>query len=292
MKVLVTGANGFIGQHLVRRLGDHHEVFAVVRSRSDQSQRQNVSWIEQDLTQPLNNSQLPQRVDVIIHLAQSSFYKDFPGRASDIYGVNIASTFELLEYARKAEARRFVFASTGGVYGYGREPFVETDPIKLLGFYFSSKYVAELMIRDYQQFFDTIIARPFFVYGPGQKPGMFIPRLARKIAQGEPIMLYGAEGIDLNPIYMEDAVKAFEAASGLEGHHLINIAGVQVLSLREISTTMGEHLSRQPVFEHTDAGEGHIVGDISKMKNLLGCPQIAFREGVLEVCREVQKNIS
>ncbi|HKP37800.1 MAG TPA: NAD(P)-dependent oxidoreductase [Pyrinomonadaceae bacterium] len=288
MKVLVTGANGFIGKHLVRRLQDHHEVFAVVRSHSDQDTRENVSWIEQDLAQPLNHSQLPPRVDVIIHLAQSSFYKDFPDRASDIYSVNIASTFELLEYARRAEASRFVFASTGGIYGYGREPFVETDPIKLLGFYFSSKYVAELMVKDYQQCFDTTILRLFFVYGAGQTPSMLIPRLIRSILTGDPITLNGNQGIRINPIYVKDAVNAIEAAVGLEGNHLINVAGAEVLSLREIGQAMGEQLNREPRFEYTERESGDAVADISRMVESLGSPHVPFREGLAEVCKEIE----
>ena len=287
MKILVTGASGFIGSHLVNKLTSKHEVFVLTRK----CEVPRTGWIEQDLTQPLDYSRLPSEVDVIIHLAQSNFYKDFPERAEDIYRVNIAGMFELLEYARKAKARRFVFASTGVIYGYSYHRYVETDPVHLLGFYFSSKYIAELMTRDYQQFFDTIIVRPFFVYGAGQKPNMFIPRLARNILLGETITLNGADGIQLNPIYVGDVVGALAAALDLKGHHVINLGGTQVLSLREISMTIGEHLNREPLFRHIDQGEGHILADISKMKELLGCSQVAFREGVKEVCREVEGSL-
>lgn len=292
MKILITGASGFIGSHLVETLQSEHEVFAVTRRYPSDGTTDRAHWIEQDFTRSLDYSRLPKAVDIIIHLAQSSFYKDFPDQANDIFRVNVESTFELLEYARKAEAKRFIFASTGGIYGYSKRPFVETDPVQLLGFYFSSKYIAELMIQDYRQFFDTIIVRPFFVYGAGQKANMFIPRLVRNILLGEPITLSGAEGVHLNPIYVDDAVEALMAAQVTKGHHLINIGGARVLSLREIAVTIGKHLNQKPLFKHVDSGEDHIVADISRMKEFLGSPKVDFGEGVLEVCREVERILS
>src|SRR5689334_14237315 len=124
MKLLVTGAHGFIGNHLIRELQNRHEVFALARKLPPQSTSGPTRWIEQDLNRPLDYARLPQRVDAIIHLAQSEFYKQFPERADDIFNVNTNSTFQLLEYGRKSGAEHFVFTSTVGVYGYGYEKFI------------------------------------------------------------------------------------------------------------------------------------------------------------------------
>ena len=290
MRILVTGAAGFIGGHLIRRLRREHEVFAVTRSRPSADGAEGVRWIEQDLSLPLDYSRLPQHVDAVVHLAQSRFYKEFPARADDIYGVNVNGTFQLLEYARAVGAERFVFTSTGGLYGYSYEKFVETDPISPLNFYLSSKYVAELLIGNYQQFFRTTVLRLFFVYGAGQAAGMLIPRLVRSVLAGDPVTIQGDEGIRINPIHVADAVGAFERALTLGGHHLINVGGPQVLSLREIGHVIAAEVGREPVFTMVAEQEpGHLVGDLATMSALLGAPRVPFREGVVEVCREAER---
>lgn len=288
MKILVSGATGFIGSHLVSRLETEHEVYALVRKRPPQAQLSKAHWIEQNLSEPLDPSVLPQQLDAVLHLAQSKFYKDFPGQAKDIYGINVQSTFEFLEYARKAGVTRFIFTSTGGLYGYSYEKFVETDPVSPLNFYFSSKYIAELLVGNYQQFFHTTVFRLFFVYGTGQTPTMLIPRLVRSVLAGEPITLEGDEGLRINPTHVSDVVTSFERALSLEGHHLINLGGPQVLSLREIASIIGKQVGRTPVFTTVAERESnHLVGDISKMSALLGEPKVPFADGVAEICAEL-----
>lgn len=290
MKILITGAAGFIGRRLVDRLQMEHEVTALARNATNSSSTREVRWIGQDLTQPLNMSSMPTRVDVVIHLAQSRFYKDFPGKAEDIFKVNVEAAFRLLEYSRKAGARRFIFASTGGVYGHGHEGFSETDPVRPSNFYLSSKYITELLLANYQTFFDTLIFRLFFVYGTGQSPSMLIPRLIRSVIMGTPITLQGPDGILINPIYISDVIDALCRSLELEGNHLINLAGPQVLSLREISNVIGDKIGRAPLFTLTRESEPyHLMGDITKMKELLGPPQVTFSEGIAVVCSEMEQ---
>ena len=199
--------------------------------------------------------------------------------------MNVTGTFDLLEYARHAGATTFVFASTGGLDGYSHDKFVETDPVNPLNFYLSSKHVAELLIRNYQQFFHTIVFRLFFVYGPGQKSAMLIPRLVRSVRAGEPVTLQGPEGININPVHVADVVAAFEGALGLSGHHLINVGGPQVLSLREIAKIIGERVGREPLITvREDEVPSHLIGDVTNMTALLGAPRVLFREGVTELC--------
>ncbi|MDQ3919115.1 MAG: NAD(P)-dependent oxidoreductase [Acidobacteriota bacterium] len=290
MRILITGATGFIGGHLIRRLGGEHEVFALAKRPPTGRAAGRAVWIEQNLNDPLDYSRLPAAVDTVVHLAQSEFYKEFPGRAGDIFGVNVRGTFNLLEYARGVGARQFVFTSTGGVYGASYEKFVETDPVIPINFYLSSKYIAELLVGNYQQFFDTIVFRVFFAYGAGQKNAMLIPRLIRSVLSDTPITLQGSEGIHINPIHVSDAVAAIGRALELEGSHLINLAGPQVLSLREIGNVIGGRLGRAPRFTASDEPEPyHLVGDITKLKELLGGPLVEFSDGVAEVCSEAER---
>lgn len=289
MKILVTGATGFIGNHLVKKLQSEHEVFALTRSRQTQPKSKGLVWIEQNLSHPLDHSSLPLKIDAVIHLAQSKFYKDFPEQAHDIFSVNVVSTLNLLEYARQTGAQRFIFTSTGGVYGNSHEKkFVETDPVSPLNFYLSSKCAAELLVSNYQQFFDTTVFRLFFVYGAGQPRTMLIPRLVHSVLSGEPIILRGYEGIQINPIYVADVVNALQRALKLTGHNLINLAGPDVLPMREICRLIGVEVGRQPIFEVlNEEGPADLIGDVTRAQALLEGPSMAFSEGVIEVCNEM-----
>ena len=290
MRILLTGATGFLGTHLLKRLEADNEVFVLTRSSSPDNGPSSVNRIQQDLARLLDYSRLPGHADVILHLAQSKFYKEFPERAQDIFDVNTRSTLQLLEYGRKAGINRFIFASSGGVYGFGKKEFVETDPIRPTNFYLDSKCWAEAIIWQFKEFFDTTVLRPFFVYGVGQDPTMLIPRLVRSVLDGTAINLQGADGIRINPVYVVDAAQAFERALAVQGDHIINVGGAEVLSLRQIGQAIGEQLGRQPLFETSAKPPMDLVGGVDKMRELLCTPRTLFRQGIARVCAELKAN--
>ena len=100
MKILITGAGGFVGKRLARHLADKgNEVVAVVRSQSWSTDRnflsrKNIHVLEVDLLS-LDCRQLPTEVDVIYTLAQSAHFREFPEKADDIFAVNVAANFRL-----------------------------------------------------------------------------------------------------------------------------------------------------------------------------------------------------
>lgn len=291
-RVLITGAAGFMGSRLVSALPPQYEVFALARRAPVTRTSAGVHWIEHDLMQPLEHACLPQPVDAVIHLAQSRHYRAFPVEARDIFEVNVHSTFRLLEYARQAGAERFVLASTGGLYGYSKTPFIETDPASAdkfvesdpmgeLSFYFSSKYFAELLAANYRQFLHTIILRFFFVYGPGQQ-GMLIPNLVQKVKNREPITIQGNPGLRINPIYIEDAVRVFEPALRVAADGVFNIAGDEVVTITELVHLVATLVGQEAMLTHTDAQPpGDLVGSNVRMKQILGLhPQVSLRVGL------------
>lgn len=286
MRILITGATGFIGSHLVRHLVKKHTIFALTRNPLPLQPLANVHWIEQDLTQPLDTARLPERVDAVIHLAQSKFYRQFPDKASDIFDVNIRSTFQLLDYALRAGVQKFISASSGGIYGYSYEKLVETDPVNPLNFYLSSKYTAELLIASYQPFFHTVVLRFFFVYGCGQR-GMLIPNLLRKVQAGETITIEGNPGLRINPIYVQDAIRVFEPTLHLPGPDLFNVAGDEVVTITDLVRLMEKASGRAAVIRYTETStNGDLVGDNTRMKKVLGVyPQTTLVEGLREMAQ-------
>ena len=266
-----------MGSHLLGRLEAEHELFPVVRQAPDGSRE----WVVQDLTQPLDRSRLPERIDAVIHLAQSPRYREFPDGAEDVYAVNVHSTFELLEYARAAGAQSFVLASSGGVYGYSYEKLVETSPTVPLNFYITSKYVAESLAANYQPFFSTVVLRLFFAYGPGQDR-MLVPTLIDKVRKGDQISIAGRPGQRINPIHVSDAVEVFPPALQLTGSDVFNVAGDEVVSIRDLVGVIEEATGEPAHVRHIDPEqEGDLVGDNTRMKDVLGVqPRTSLLEGI------------
>src|SRR4051812_36742986 len=115
MRVLITGASGFIGTRLTRRMAAAgHEVFAVYRECGRRAEcGVPVVW---DLGRGARPRDLPARIDWIAHLAQSRNYRRFPGDAAEMFRVNVAGAAELLDFAADASVAALCLVSSGTVY--------------------------------------------------------------------------------------------------------------------------------------------------------------------------------
>jgi UDP-glucose 4-epimerase len=294
--LLVTGATGLIGRHLLARLSARSEtargVHAVTR-RPLAATDPAIRWIEADLSLHSFADKLPPAgaVESVIHLAQSERFREFPDGAADTFAVNVDSTLRLLDWARRSGVRRFVLASSGGIYGHGEDAFTEDHPVGAtgpLGFYLASKHCAELLAESFVGQFVVVVLRFFFVYGPGQRRSMLVPRLVSSVAEGQPIVLQGADGIRINPVHARDAARAIEAALALEQSHKINVGGPEVLTLRQIVDAIGDEVGRAPALRREAQAEArHLVADIGKMTRLLVAPEVPFAAGVAEVVSDL-----
>lgn len=282
MNVLVTGATGFLGRHVAELLSAEHTVYSAAR-RADAVTAGQV--VDVDLAGG-DLRALPASIDAVIHLAQSENYRAFPERADDIFAVNTASTVALLDYARRAGAKKFILASTGGVYGFGEHPFTERDPVaapRELGFYAASKYAAELFAQSYASVLDVIVLRFFFIYGTGQKTSMLMPRLVQSVRSGEEVTLAGDSGLRINPIFVTDAARAVERSLHVSGSHVVNVAGPQQIDLRSLVEAIGEATGHTPLFRVDDTPARSLIGDIERMSTLLAAPAVGCREGLTKL---------
>jgi len=290
MKVLMTGATGFIGGHLIQTLSPNHELVCLVSDERKTRPLSNVEWVVQDLESPLNESNIPSHIEAIIHLAQSRHYREFPEKTWDIFQVNLRSTLSLLEFGRRIGIQRFIYASSGGIYGYSYEKFMETDATNPVNFYLTSKYCSELLIGNYHSYFDTVVFRFFFVYGPNQQ-SMLVPRLIQSIQHGEPVIIFGKHGVRINPIHVRDAVKVFQPVIDNPISGIFNVAGDEVVSIKELADTMGKLIGKEPKFIYEKSHvPGDIIGDNSRMKTVLGAfPEISLKAGISEMIQIVEK---
>jgi len=270
-------------------LREDWEQYALVRNTSD-AVSDGIHYIKSDLANDWNVKGFPESVDAVIHLAQSEQFREFPTYAERIFNVNTISTLRLLEYARKAKTKIFILASSGGIYGHGDEGFREDKAITAkdnLGFYLGTKLCAEVLAESYTPYMKIIILRFFFVYGPGQRKTMLIPRLVQTVKEGRPIILQGKDGLKINPTYVTDAAFAVCHSLKLRESQKINIGGPEVLNLKQISQEIGEVLQKTPVFEVQEhIKPQHLVGDIKKMTHFLGSPVIRFKEGIAKCIEE------
>ena len=281
--IIVTGARGLLGSHLVDLLARDHRVFALGRGAPEQAEG-NVVPIVADLSRPLDAGLLPERIDSVVYLAQSRRFREFPEGAADVRQINVDQPLALIEAARQRGAGAFVYASTGSVYAASDEPLREESPLGASGFYAASKRAAELLLEPYEALMSVAALRFFFIYGPGQKSDMLIPRLIGNVREGRPVTLQGESGLILNPIHARDAARAVAAALDLPRGGVINVAGPESLSIRELCDLAGRKLGRDPVYEvDAKASAPRLAADISRMKALLGEPTIRFEEALAEL---------
>jgi nucleoside-diphosphate-sugar epimerase len=290
--ILVTGANGLLGRATIARLAPSSQIYALVRAPPQQAVPGAVKAVVHDLREPWL-PHLPDVPDTIVHLAQSPLYRDFPEGARDVFELNVGATQRLLDWACHHKVKRFIYASSGSIYGHGGDVFHEDAPIEAvaaLGHYVACKRCGELLTETYGGRMLVIVLRFFFAYGPGQRNSMLIPSLVDRITHGRPVDLQGDDGIRLNPIYVDDAAAAILAATRLEVSETINVAGPQVVTLREIALMVGDLTGCRPRFDiQSDVEPRHLVGGTRTMRRLLWAPKIEMAEGLRRMLAQVDK---
>jgi nucleoside-diphosphate-sugar epimerase len=281
-RILLTGASGLVGGRLATLLADRHAVFCV--GRHARSPIANVTSIVVDLASDWSVAVLPERIDAVVHLAQSNRWQDFPDGALDIFAVNTATTAKLLDYAVRAGGSRFVLASTGGLYGSVAGAITELTPVTCaagpLQFYFETKRAAEALALSYAGRLSVSVLRPFFIYGPGQRQPKLVPRLIERIRAGDTITLRGPSGTQLNPAHVDDVAAAIDACLSGDHHGVLNLGGGQVTSIRSMVNRIADTLGVAVTFATESNAADSFVTDVTRMRSLIGREPIGFDDGI------------
>ena len=292
MKILITGASGFIGRNFVKLLRastDIEQIYAVVREPVIDP----LSWIEYieaDICRKGWTDRLSGReIDMVVHLAQSSHYRDFPEQAHDIVSVNVTATRELAHWCYINQVKRFIFASTGTVYGPDEKVHKESDQCHPETMYGASKLAAEVLLKPYAVFMDVLILRLFGVYGPGQE-NTLLPNIIDRFRSGSEIVLAGGIGVLFNPIYIHDCaeiLKSLLTSSAPGGHVILNVGGLEEVNLQQVVSLLGKIADGNANIKITEDNPVKLVGSTEKMLALGYHPSVSFEEGLGRTCAAV-----
>lgn len=250
-KVLVTGADGFIGSHLVEALLLHGcEVRAFVYYNSFNSwgwldtlpkeQLKQVDVFAGDIRDPNGVKQAMQNCDIVFHLA-ALIAIPFSYHSPDSYvDTNIKGTLNILQAAREQQTERVLVTSTSEVYGTAQyTPIDEKHPFQGQSPYSATKIAADRLAESFYRSFQTpiVIVRPFNTYGPRQSARAIIPTVITQLLAGETKLKLGALTPTRDFNYVKDTAQGFialaeaDAAIGQE----INIATGTEYSMADVA---------------------------------------------------------
>ena len=226
MKVLVTGADGFIGSHLVEalvRLGIDIRAFVLYNSfnswgwldRAPSDIRDNLDVFAGDIRDPHGMKTAMQGCDAVLHLA-ALIAIPYSYHSPDAYvDTNVKGTLNVLQAARELGVRRIIHTSTSEVYGTARfVPITEEHPLQGQSPYAATKIAADQLAYSFHASFGlpVVIVRPFNTYGPRQSARAVIPTIITQIASGKRQIRLGALSPTRDFTYVQDTVAAFIAA--------------------------------------------------------------------------------
>lgn len=307
LKILVTGAAGFIGSHLSERLlKEGHRVYALDNFDSfyDPSiKRRNLSnclhhphftLIEADIRDKDRLKAIFELhdFDQIVHLAAMAGVRPSilnPGLYAE---VNIQGTLNLLELAALKEIKPFVFASSSSIYGNNKKlPFSESDPVDTpISPYAATKRAGELLCYNWHHLYNlsVVCLRFFTVYGPRQRPDLAIHKFSRLVMEDQAIPIFGDGATSRDYTYIDDIVDGIISAIKLSRsachYEIINLGESETISLSAmlayLQALSGKEIKRTTL-PPVVGDLAHTNADISKARQVLGYnPQVPFSKGI------------
>jgi UDP-glucose 4-epimerase len=303
MKCIVTGAAGFIGSHLCRRLLQGGFSVTGIDCLSDYYPR----WIKEKNIGPLLGNKRFRflaedilsldlktifiRADVLFHLAAQAGVRSSWGESFAVYvRDNIQATQKILEEAKSHSLRKIIFASSSSVYGLCPElPMREASPLLPLSPYGVTKLAGEHLCFLYHKNYGlpAVSLRFFTVYGPGQRPDMAFHKFFKAIAEKKEIPVYGDGCQTRDFTFIEDVIEAVVSSleNGRAGESY-NIGGGHRKTLQDLFPLFEEICRKKIKVQYLDKQKGDVPdtwASIAKAREELHySPRTPLREGLRE----------
>lgn len=306
LNVLVTGADGFIGSHLVEKLLDEgYNVRAFVYYNSfnswgwldtlDKNKLSKIEIFSGDIRDPNGVKEAMKGIDIVFHLA-ALIAIPFSYHSPDSYvDTNIKGTLNVLQAARDLKTKRILITSTSEVYGTAKYvPIDENHPYQGQSPYSATKIGADRLAESFYRSFNMpiTIVRPFNTYGPRQSSRAVIPTIITQLLNGETEIKLGALTPTRDFNYVKDTVKGFIEIAKSENTigEEINIATCSEISIEELALEIINQINPKAKII---CDEERLRPDKSEVNRLLGCnkkikkltnwsPKYSFEEGIKE----------
>lgn len=308
MKILLTGAAGFIGSHVARVLcTQEHEVVGLDNfndyysidqkewnaSRLAEDFPENFTLIRGDVTDSplLENLFREHKFEKVCHLSARAGVRPSLENPRLYQEVNIGGTLNILEACRIYDVPKLVYASSSSVYGACTElPFSETLNLKPISPYAATKLANENDAHVYSHLhgISTVGLRFFTVYGPSGRPDMAPHLFTHWIENGMPISKFGDGTTSRDYTYIDDIVSGVLAALEHETQYdIFNLGNSQTVSLNEFIETVEKVTGKKAIIQQKPMQLGDIpntFADISHAKEKLGYnPKTNIEEGMKKV---------
>lgn len=240
MRVLITGINGFIGKHLVSALiSGGHLVSGLDRQEKPLVENIN-NYFSGDVLDKIAVEKALEGAEAVVHLAALTSHKDIVDNKFESLEINFLGTKNVLDAFSKSDtAKKFIYSSTGKVYGDIKSlPITEDHPTLPLNILGKSKLITEKLIDFYASESNKsfVIFRIFQVFGLGQSENFLVPTILKQLEESNKIVL-GDIKAKRDYIYINDAIKAFVLAIEKEigpGLSLFNICSGEARSAKDI----------------------------------------------------------
>lgn len=310
MLCFVTGAAGFIGSHLCRRLleegygvlaldsfTDFYPRWIKEKNIQDLMDDRKFEFIEGDLNR-VDLDELVERADCVFHLAAQAGVRSSWGRDFSVYTRNnIEATQRLLEKSKDKRLKKVIFASSSSVYGACPElPMNEGSPLYPFSPYGVTKLAAEnlcsLYFRNYGV--PTVSLRYFTVYGPGQRPDMAFHRFFKAVMESMPISIFGDGKQTRDFSYISDVAEGSLAAleRGKIGE-TYNIGGGNPKKLEDMLPLIEEICQKKLKISWQEKQKGdvpHTFAAIDKAhRDFQYAPQVELVDGLKEEWHWLQR---
>ena len=284
--IAVIGANGYIGKHVVEHMRSKDIKVLAISSQDGSGIDPKTGLL------PVNFS-FEERLDGVIYAAQSPNYRDTPDLAWHLLTVNSVAPVQAAIAAQKAGARHFVYLSTGNVYEPGFKAHAEGDAIDGTHWYAFSKIQGEQALSCMRTQLQISTVRVFAVYGPNQFDKL-IPNLMERVESGKAISLASRAcgvpdgGLRINPCFIEDAVDLLTSLACHGGPEILNLAGSQVISVREVAEMWAKLRGLQPIFLDSPTPRTlDLIADTTMLNAYLGKAPCSFEQGLVRMISQL-----
>jgi nucleoside-diphosphate-sugar epimerase len=295
MKILVTGGCGYVGTRLIEKLLQlNHKVVSIDTQWFGNFLRQNKNLKNIKLNLQNINDLKEKNIDIVIHLASIANDPMAELDKSLNWETSALGTYKVLEFCKKIKIKRFIYASSGSVYGISKERKVtENSTLKPISLYNKAKMISEKVVESYANFFETFIIRPATVcgYSPRMRLDLTVNALTFSALENKKIIVHGGGQIrpnvhidDLCDIYIKflNINKKFQGTYnvGFENKSIINIAKL-VSSIIDSKIIVDK--------KHNDPRSYRLNSD--KLINIGFVPKKTIKDAVLELKTLYEKNM-